>query len=273
MPKTRSNFTSIDLCLGIDPHPNLLADWGLSDSSTGVRDFAKITINSANEASEKYKNKEICLKPQLALFERQGSKGLAVLEELKSWTDLPIIMDAKRGDIGSTMKGYADAFVSPTAPFVCDALTVSPYLGVESTSELIKVASDNGKTIFLLCLTSNPEAYNQQHAILSDGNSLAKTVFNFAENQNVQFEFPTVGLVVGATIGDGAKKAGVNLSDFSGPLLSPGIGAQGAGKKELEDVFGQAIKNVIPSLSRGILKSGPKIDDLVNCIGDNLSYK
>ena len=113
------------LCVGIDPHPSLLEAWGLTDSAAGLRDFALRTVDAVG-------GRVAAVKPQSAFFERHGSAGIAVLEEtLAALRDVGTlsVLDVKRGDIGSTMAGYAQAYLSDGAPLAADSITVSPYLG------------------------------------------------------------------------------------------------------------------------------------------------
>ena len=244
------------LCVGIDPHPGLLAAWGLPDDASGLRDFSLTVIDALG-------GQVAALKPQSALFERHGSAGIAVLEEVlavaRSARTLTIV-DAKRGDIGSTMAAYAEAYLREGAPLAGDALTVSPYLGFGSLAPAVDMALANGRGLFVLCLTSNAEGAQLQHAV--DGETtvagrvaLGAAAANAAAGE--QGNLGSVGLVVGATIGDGARSAGVDLAAVNGPLLAPGVGAQGAGGPELAAVFGDARSHVLASSSRGVLGAGP----------------
>ena len=141
------------LCVGIDPHPGLLDSWGLTDSAAGLRDFALRTVDAVG-------GRVAAVKPQSAFFERHGSAGIAVLEEtLAALRDVGTlsVLDVKRGDIGSTMAGYAQAHLSDGAPLAADSITVSPYLGYGSLTPALDLAEANGRGIFVLALTSNPE--------------------------------------------------------------------------------------------------------------------
>jgi len=251
------------LCVGIDPHPGLLAAWGLNDDVAGLRSFALTVVEALG-------GKVASFKPQSALFERHGSKGLGVLEEVVAASreaGTLCIVDAKRGDIGSTMAGYADAFLADGAPLAGDALTVSPYLGFGSLTPAIELAHETGRGLFVLCLTSNPEGKQVQHATATDGASVAAVIAREAAAVNAaaqeRGELGSIGLVVGATIGDAARDLGVDLAAVNGPLLAPGVGAQGAGAAELAQVFGQARATVLASSSRGVLKAGPSHEALV----------
>ena len=161
------------LCVGIDPHPHLLEAWGLGDTSDSLLTFGKTVIDACQG--------EIgIIKPQVAFFERHGSKGFAVLEELSEYAasaKLLVIMDAKRGDIGTTMDGYFDAWLGKAAPYFADALTVSPFLGFDSLLPTLSEAHERGKGVFMLAATSNEEAKELQSSTF-DGNTVAGTIWN-----------------------------------------------------------------------------------------------
>ncbi|MCX4552241.1 orotidine-5'-phosphate decarboxylase [Streptomyces sp. NBC_01387] len=245
----RSMDTRGPLCVGIDPHASLLADWGLGDDVAGLERFTRTVV-------EALADRVAVLKPQSAFFERFGSRGIAVLEkavaEARSAGAL-VLMDAKRGDIGSTMGAYAATYLDKDSPLFSDAVTLSPYLGFGSLRPALDAAVLSGAGVFVLALTSNPEGAEVQRATAADGQSLAQLMLDHmaAENEGAQ-PLGSVGAVVGATLGD----AGVRL-DINGPLLAPGIGAQGATPADLPGVFGRAVGNVVPSVSRGVLRHGP----------------
>jgi orotidine-5'-phosphate decarboxylase len=249
------------LCVGIDPHPALLARWGLDDDVEGLRTFAMTVV-------EALVGQVAALKPQSAFFERHGSAGIAVLEDLlaavRGSGSTQVVLDAKRGDIGSTMDGYADAYLRDGSPLACDALTVSPYLGFGSLAPALQAAAGSGTGLFVLALTSNPEGAEVQHARSPGGGSVARSIAEAVAERNTDElrESPagalgSVGLVVGATIGAAVRDLGINLAAVRGPLLAPGVGAQGAGAAELADVFGDARRAVLASTSRAVLAAGP----------------
>lgn len=254
------------LCVGIDPSSALLTAWGLPDDASGLRTFA-LTV------AEALVGRVAALKPQSAFFERHGSAGIAVLEEVLATVrgsdgGTQVILDAKRGDIGSTMDAYAEAYLRDGAPLACDALTVSPYLGFGSLEPALRAAEETGRGLFVLALTSNPEGAQVQHAT-ADGGSVAGLIAREAAVRNVRElegspadALGSVGLVVGATIGDAAQRLGVDLAAVRGPLLAPGVGAQGGRPEDLERVFGAARRTVLASASREVLAAGPGTADL-----------
>ncbi|MFD4970731.1 orotidine-5'-phosphate decarboxylase [Streptomyces sp. NPDC058424] len=243
------------LCVGIDPHASLLAEWGLNDDVAGLERFSRTVV-------EALADRVAALKPQSAFYERFGSRGLAVLEksvEEARAAGALVVMDAKRGDIGSTMAAYAESFLRKDAPLFSDALTVSPYLGYGSLRPAVDLARESGAGLFVLALTSNPEGAEVQHAVRPDGRSVAATVLaHLAEENAGQAPLGSFGAVVGATLGD---LSSYDL-DMGGPLLAPGIGAQGATPADLPRVFGSALRNVVPSVSRGVLRHGPEVGAL-----------
>jgi orotidine-5'-phosphate decarboxylase len=238
------------LCVGIDPHPGLLTRWGLSDDIAGLEHFARTVV-------EALADRVAVLKPQSAFFERFGSQGIGILESIirqSREAGALVLLDVKRGDIGSTMAAYASAYLDPASSLCADAITVSPYLGVGSLQPAFELAAANGAGIFVLALTSNPEGPIVQHAVTASGKTVAQTVIDEISQLNRGAEpLGSIGLVVGATIGDTGHK----LSDVNGPLLSPGLGAQGATPADLRRVFGKSMRNVLPSYSREVLAAGP----------------
>ncbi len=242
------------LCVGIDPHVELLKAWGLDDTPEGLASFGRTVVEACVDAAA-------AIKPNIAFFERHGSRGVAALEEVLSEArerNLLTIMDAKRGDIGSTMAGYADAFLRPGEPLESDALTVSPYLGFGSLEPALALAAEHGKGLFVLALTSNPEGASVQHARNADGESVAGAMVRQAAAVNLGAEpMGDVGLVVGATVGSAMSELGIDLGGLNGPILAPGMGAQGAGPDDVTRTFGNASPLVLVNQSRGVLQAGP----------------
>lgn len=248
------------LCVGIDPHAALLADWGLDDSVSGLEKFANLTLDAAVGHVG-------IIKPQVSFFERHGSAGFGVLEKLAeraSETDVLVIMDAKRGDIGTTMEAYFDAWLGENAPFLSDALTVSPYLGFDSLKSTLSGCLEMGKGLFVLAATSNPEGAAVQRAT-NGSETLAAQMWNALNEINAvtsapNAKFGSFGAVIGATLnlssfGLGSISTGQQLS--ATPILAPGFGAQGAELSATGQLFGSGAAQVIHSVSRSVLQSGP----------------
>jgi orotidine-5'-phosphate decarboxylase len=237
------------LCVGIDPHPGLLDAWGMTDSAVGLERFSLTAVEALAGTAA-------VVKPQSAFFERHGSKGIAVLEKVVTACrerGALVLLDVKRGDIGSTAQAYADAYLDPTSPLAVDAVTVSPYLGFGSLDPFIATALAHDAGVFVLALTSNQEGPQFQHAVCADGRTVAGTVLDEVRGRNAGSEdLGSVGVVVGATIGETAEDL-----DVGGPLLVPGIGAQGGTVDDVRRIFGPAARNVLPSSSREVLAAGP----------------
>jgi orotidine-5'-phosphate decarboxylase len=238
------------LCVGIDPHAALLDAWGLPDDAAGLRRFALTVLEAVG-------GRVAAVKPQSAFFERHGAAGVAVLEEVVAAgrdTGTLVVVDAKRGDIGSTMGAYADAYLRDGSPLAGDALTVSPYLGFGSLAPAVEAAHATGRGLFVLALTSNPEGPAVQHARDAEGVAVADrvareaAVANAAELAATGGALGSVGLVVGATVGDAAERLGVDLAAVRGPQLAA--------------VFGAARPAVLASSSRGVLAAGPSVAGL-----------
>ncbi|MGV1008217.1 MAG: orotidine-5'-phosphate decarboxylase [Dermatophilaceae bacterium] len=246
------------LCAGIDPHRGLVEAWGLPYTLSGVERFART-------CAQAFAGQVAAVKPQSAFFEAFGSGGVAVLERVL--TDLRAartitILDVKRGDIGSTMQAYADAFLGPCAVAPPDAITLSPYLGYGSLRPAVELAQRGDRGVFVLALTSNPEGVAVQHAV-RNGRSVAAHVLAGATADNADAaaagRLGHVGLVVGATVGDAVDRLGLDLAGLNGALLAPGVGAQGATAHDLRRVFGAALGNVLAASSREVLSAGPQV--------------
>ncbi|KQU02975.1 hypothetical protein ASG56_19330 [Rhodococcus sp. Leaf7] len=241
------------LCVGIDPHAAMLDSWGLDDSVDGLERFSRICV-------EAFADDIGVVKPQVAFFERFGSGGFAVLErtiaDLRS-AGVLVIADAKRGDIGSTSEAYARAWLEPSSPLASDAVTVSPYLGVGALSPFVEQAAEHGCGLFVLARTSNPDGAGLQRAVTDGGASVGQSVVDEAVVVNTRLNDDVMGLVVGATRGHG-----LDLENFSGPILAPGLGAQGATAAELPGLFGGSSELLLPNSSRDVLRHGPDVAEL-----------
>jgi orotidine-5'-phosphate decarboxylase len=274
------------LCVGIDPHPGLLARWGLADDPDGLERFARACVAA-------FAGQVAVVKPQSAFFERHGSRGVAVLERVLDafrGTGTLALLDVKRGDIGSTMDGYADAHLRVGAPLGADAVTLSPYLGFGSLSGAVRTAHGAGRGVFVLARTSNPEGADVQLARRDGPDGVSRTVaqaiVDAAAAANRAALAPSrpqpgpgcssarsapdrddaarnvdpaatpvlgpVGVVVGAT-----ADHGLDLSALSGAVLVPGLGAQGATPADLAARFAGVRGVVLPAASRSVLEAGP----------------
>jgi orotidine-5'-phosphate decarboxylase len=237
------------LCVGIDPHAPLLERWGLPDSPEGLARFTDAVVDALAGSVA-------VLKPQLAFYERHGSRGLAVLEsavERARAAGALVLLDAKRGDIGSTMDAYAD-YLRPGHPLHVDAMTVSPFLGPGSLQPAVDTARQHGGGLFVLARTSNPDAGTFQHAVVGE-RSVAQAVVDTVGRWNAEDGASgpgSLGVVVGATL----RELDVDLDHLGGPVLAPGLGAQGGSVADLRRLFGPGLA-VVPTVSRDVLAAGP----------------
>jgi orotidine-5'-phosphate decarboxylase len=259
------------LCVGIDPHPYLLEQWGLPDEPSGLRQFGLRVIDAAA-------GQVGIVKPQVAFFERHGSAGYAALESILDSArraGLVVIADAKRGDLGTSVEAYAQAWFSAGSPLEVDALTISAYMGLGSIEAPMTLAEEMGKGLFVLAATSNPEALSVQTARISSGSHAGRTVASSivtgvgewnssvgsgaAVREGRVRDVGSIGLVLGATVDFTAF--GLDLASIAAvpasPVLAPGFGHQGAQYADLDRLYGPAAPVTIVSASRSILEAGP----------------
>lgn len=243
------------LCVGIDPHPHLLTEWGLDASAEGAREFGLRVVEAAA-------GKAAVVKPQVSFFELHGSAGFAALEAVLSAArdaGLLVIADAKRGDIGTTMDAYAQAWLTPGSPLEADALTVSPFLGVGALEGTFELALRHGKGVFVLAATSNPEARGLQRARTAGGATVSADIVGEVSARNARStpsgQWGSLGFVIGGTVD--WPEAGLEPFSPVAPILGPGFGHQGAEPGHLGARFGVLREAVIASESRSILAAGP----------------
>jgi orotidine-5'-phosphate decarboxylase len=260
------------LSVGIDPHPYLLSAWGLSDDATGLREFGlRVVEASAGQAG--------IVKPQVAFFERHGSRGYAALEEVIAAAraaGLLVIADAKRGDVGTSVEAYGDTWLRPGSPLEADAVTLVAYQGVGSLDAPIRLARQHGKGVFVLAATSNPEGRDIQRAFVdaqagsvteelngaSDGAAprrVARAIVDDIVASNAaagETTLGSVGVVIGATLRLAEFQLDFRPSPVL-PVLAPGFGHQGAAVSQSADIFGPMSPGVIVAQSRSVLDAGP----------------
>ena len=240
------------LCVGIDPSKQLLEAWGREDTIEGLEFFSLAVLEAVIGTAA-------AIKPQISFFERFGSEGFQVLERLMQDArdaDILIVADAKRGDIGSTNEGYADAWLSDRSPLRADALTVSPYLGVGALSPLFETAQATGRGVFVLAATSNPEGRIIQTARTTDNEMIEEVILrSVAELNHRDDGLGSIGVVLGAT----RDKPQFNLSSLGGPYLVPGVGSQGATADNVARIFERCPPGtVLVNVARAILSAGPE---------------
>ena len=244
------------LCLGLDPHSNLIPKIFKKDSYElsikNIEDFLFEIIGIA-------KNKIVALKPQVAFFEQWGPDGMSLLvkiSKLARENNIPIIMDAKRGDIGSTSEAYAKAWLGQKSYFKANAITINPWMGVETLLLFIELVNKTNGGVFILLKTSNPGSRDLQD-LKVDGKKvflhLSEKLSHIIESNLGKSGFSNVGIVVGATK---PKEAILIRKALPKALfLIPGYGAQGA--KASDALKGLIIKNNV--YEGGLINSSREI--------------
>ncbi len=218
------------LCLGIDPHLDLIPE--IFNNNNKVNNIKKVE-KFCFSLLETVVGKIPAVKPQIALFEQLGPEGMNLLSSLCKYAhskNFLVIMDAKRGDIGSTSKAYANAYLGKTAPFPSDALTINPWLGLDSLEPFFNKAQDSGSGLFILVHTSNKGSQDIQEILINRDlkcyEHLANILKPIIEKNNGNLGLSSIGVVSGATY----KEQAISLRKIlpSAPFLIPGYGAQGA---------------------------------------------
>lgn len=226
------------LCAGIDPHLDLIpkrfrrGDMKPGDAATteAVRDLCFALL-------ERLRGKVAVIKPQSAFFEILGPGGMVLLAELAREAmamDLLVVMDAKRGDIGSSSAAYAGGWLGRDACFPADALTVNPFLGMDTLAPFTDAADATGSGLFILNRTSNPGSADIQGIVADDGrpvfHHLADQLKPLIEDRTGTSGFSSLGIVAGATWPE--ETALLRRLMPSALFLVPGFGAQGGGAAE-----------------------------------------
>jgi len=221
------------LCVGLDP------DAARLPPGTTVATFCDAIIDATEEFAA-------CFKPNIAFFERHGAAGIEALERTMAACrarGVPVILDAKRGDIGSTARLYAEAYLQP-GPLGADALTVNPSLGIDTLAPFLELCREHENGIFVLLRTSNPGA-----AVFQD--AIEPGLIDFLRSE------PYAGAVVGATHPEQGARLRAALPDTL--FLVPGFGAQGG--SELRPFFTATGGGAVVNSSRAILYAGEGTDN------------
>lgn len=240
------------LCVGIDPSRALIEGWGREDTVEGLEFFSLAVLEAVSDTVA-------VIKPQIAFFERFGSQGFRVLERVMADArdaQLMIVADAKRGDVGTTNDGYAQAWLNEASPLRADAMTVSPYLGFDSLEPMLQVAASSGRGVFVLAATSNAEGRVIQSARTQDGVSVESFVLEEIRRRNQRDDgLGSFGAVLGAT----RDRPQFALETLKGPYLVPGVGSQGGTPENVARMFDRCPEgSVLASVSRAILQTGPE---------------
>lgn len=222
----RISQTGSNLCIGLDPRPDLIQG--------SVKDFLLRVVEETAEHAA-------CFKPNIAYFEATGSAGVALFEEVRAAIpkEIPVLLDAKRSDIGETQKYYAKAFFDT---WDVDAVTLNPFLGFDSIEPFLDYA---GRGLYLLAVTSNPGAADLEMQRLADGRQVFELVQDLARRGAGRAV--DIGYVLGLT--NAASEVLAKIDDV--PLLVPGLGAQGGDIKALAAGNRQAPQLI--NVSRGVL--------------------
>ncbi|MBE3519506.1 MAG: orotidine-5'-phosphate decarboxylase [Firmicutes bacterium] len=254
------------LVVGIDPDPDFLnplvpgirAAFG-GDPEDILRRFCRTVLEAVADQA-------VCVKPQAAFFEAWGLPGMRALADCigeARRAGVPVILDAKRGDVGNTARAYARAYLDPGSPFFSDALTVNPYLGEDALWPFVEAASKNGCGLFVLVRTSNPASGTVQSLPLKNGGTVAESVATLvnrlAEGLIGPSGYSPVGAVVGLTHPEDVLRLR-NLMPRS-LLLLPGFGAQGGRAEDASCAFHPGGKGALVSASRSITLSFLRAQD------------
>jgi len=248
------------LVFGLDPSGALLDEWGLGDTPDGLERFVDVVVQAATGAVG-------VVKPQSAFYERHGWQGVRALSRLVSEcrdSGVLVLLDVKRGDVGSTNQAYAEAYLGKDAGLPVDALTITPYLGLGALRGLLDRAAASGAGVFVVTRSSNPEGRAVQAARHADGSTVEQRLIEdlAAENRRVMGPDGADGGVgpFGAVFAPTHEPPeGFDLAAMGGLFLAPGLGAQGATPADVAACFAACPDRVLPAASRSLLAAGPDV--------------
>ena len=242
------------LVMGLDPSAEVLTSWALGDDSDGLERFVDIAVEAAVGTVA-------VAKPQSAFYERHGWAGIRALTRLVlelRQAGVLVLLDVKRGDVGSTNEAYAEAYLGEDAAIPVDALTLTAYLGLEAMGAFFSraLASDSG--VFIVTRSSNPEGRPLQTAVGGDGHSVEAGIVAALGRMNRETgeEIGPFGAVFGA---GHAPPEGIDLAGMGGLFLVPGLGAQGTTPADVGRCFAACPERVLPAASRSLLAVGPDV--------------
>ncbi|HIF94528.1 MAG TPA: orotidine-5'-phosphate decarboxylase [Myxococcales bacterium] len=254
------------LCVGLDPHLPMIPEL-FRRGSMAPDDAETIAAVEAflEEVIDRVAGRVAIIKPQIAFFERMGWQGMRMLDGLcrrARAADLMVLLDAKRGDIGSTAEGYAGAYLGADAAMPVDAITLNPYLGFETLEPFVRAANDVGRGLFVLVKTSNPGSGDLQDRDV-EGEPLFGRVADGlsrieADLLGSKTGWSSLGVVCGATWPDQARQVRDALPKAL--FLVPGYGAQGASAEDAVQSFvpgSNGLEGGLVNSSRAILFSEP----------------
>jgi orotidine-5'-phosphate decarboxylase len=240
------------LVWGVDPSGQLLDRWELGDNPDGLDRFADTVLETAIGSTG-------IIKPQSAFYERHGWRGIRTLTRLVAGAraaGILVIVDAKRGDVGSTNDAYAEAYLGKGAPIEADALTVHPYLGLDAMGAFVSRAHEAGSCLFVVTRSSNPEGRMVQGAAVRGGGTVEAALLERIGELNA-FLAPGVVGPVGAVVSATSNGPELDLVTPQGLYLAPGVGAQGTTPEDVACAFRSCPDRVLPSASRSLLAAGP----------------
>jgi len=241
------------LVMGADPHRPVLRSWGLTDDADGLERFTGIVLEAASGTVG-------LIKPQSAFYERHGWRGIRALTRLVETAraaGILVVLDVKRGDVGSTNEAYAQAYLGAGAPIEADAMTVHPYLGLAAMGELTDRAHEAGSCLLVVTRSTNPEGRAVQAAIdARHGRSVEQQLLRDIGELNAKLAPGGIG-PVGAVVGPAPVDPPLDLAAANALFLAPGVGAQGATPADVARTFAPCPDRVMPSASRSLLAAGP----------------
>lgn len=245
------------LAIGADPHGQVLSKWGLTDDADGLERFTDIVLSAAADTVG-------LIKPQSAFYERHGWRGIRALTRLAETAraeGLLVILDVKRGDVGSTNGAYAAAYLGDGAPIQADAITVHPYLGLAAMGEFVNRAHQAAACLLIVTRSSNPEGRAIQSATTAPGMTVDQRLLADIGALNARLAPGRLG-PVGAVIGPGQVEPRLDLATANALFLAPGVGAQGGTLADVAATFSACPDRVMPSASRSLLAAGPRVTAL-----------
>jgi len=239
----------------------MLDAWELGDTPDGLDRFADIALSAATGTVG-------LVKLQSAFYERHGWRGFRTLQRLIAdgrAAGLLVIVDAKRGDVGTTNDAYAEAFLGADAPLGADGLTVHPYLGLGAMGAFIARAHESGSCLLIVTRSSNAEGRAIQAASEASGRSVEAELLREIGELNLRLAPGEIG-PIGAVVGPTHMEPALDLPATHGLYLAPGVGAQGATPSDVARVFAACPERVIPSASRSLLNAGPEVPRLRDAV-------
>ena len=251
------------LVFGLDPSADLLEAWGLGDTADGLARFADIVLEAAAGTVG-------LVKPQSAFYERHGWRGIRTLQRLIAGArdaGILVVLDIKRGDVGSTNDAYAEAYLGKGAPLAADAITVHPYLGLGAMGSFVSRAAESGSCLLVVTRSSNPEGRAVQAALAPGGQPVEQDLLTRIGELNAQLAPGGIG-PVGAVIGPTHLRPELDLAAANALFLAPGVGAQGATPDDVAAVFAACPDRVMPSASRSLLAAGPGVSRLQDAVAE-----